>query len=121
MEVSNGMIQSGEENNTVEREQWIRKHWREIAHICKVKVKYRERNQPFSAQQIIIILPSQLSWDYRENNEQYPSEFRRFWDVFFVIAFRAFGKKNNKYASVFFLFITPIWSIVNPPPWYTHT
>lgn len=87
-----------------------------MAHICKVKVKYRKRNQTFSAQQIIIILSSQLSWAYRENNEQYPSEFQRFWDVFFVIAFWAFGKKNNKYASVFFLFIPLIWSIVNPPP-----
>lgn len=49
MEVSNGMIQSGEENNTV-KEQWTREQWRvsEMAHIGKVKVEYKEGNQPFS-------------------------------------------------------------------------
>lgn len=40
-----------------------------MANIGKVKAKYREWKQPFSAQQIIIILPSQLNWDYRVNNE----------------------------------------------------
>lgn len=38
----------------------------------------------------------------------------------FVIMFRAFVIKDNS-ASVLFLFIKLIWSIVNPPFQYTHT